>query len=168
MTAEEVYTNSFDATYVTWTAHGNTPYLQNSDTDYIYQVSARLASYKDGCWSFPASAGSGTINSVKLEFEVKRSNVAGDASIGVSVWNGASWVEIGTLDITSTDYVWKEIDVSSTLNTWDKINGAKVYVTLGRYGTTSDTLYIRRLTRKVDYTLVAAIASKRLLVGVGI
>jgi len=158
MAVEEVYTNAFDATYVTWTAHGNTPYLQNSDTDYIYQVSARLASYKDGCWSFPASAGSGTINSVKLKFEVKRSNVTGDASIAVYVWDGSSWVNVDSIYPTSTSYAWFEFDVSTTLNTWDKINGAKVYVILGRYGAQSDTLYVRRLTRKVDYTIAVGIS----------
>jgi len=168
MTAEEVYTNSFDATYVAWVEVGNTPYLHNTDTDYIDRTSGRLATYNEGCWSFPSSAGSGTINSVKVRLEACRSNVAGDASVEVYIWNGASWVDVGTITPGSTSYAWFEFDVSTTLNTWDKINGAKVYVMLSRYGAKSDTLYVRRLTRKVDYTLVAAIASKRLLVGVGI
>jgi len=160
MTVEEVYTNSFDATYVAWVEVGNSPYLHNTDTDYIYQVSARLVAYNEGCWSFPASAGSGTINSVKLRLEARRSNVSGDASIAVYVWDGSSWVNVGSISPSSTSYEWFEFDVSSTLNTWDKINGAKVYVMLSRYGAQSDTLYIRRLTRKVDYTAGLPTVSK--------
>jgi len=155
MTVEEIYTNSFDSTYVAWFEIGNTPYLQDTNTDYIQEDSAMLVTYKEGCWSFPNSAGSGTINSVKLRFEAMRSNAGGDAAVAVYVWDGTSWVNIGSLASISTSYAWAEIDVSSTLNTWAKINGAKVYVLLGRYGVQQDTVYIRRLTRKVDYTEAA-------------
>ena len=156
MTVEEVYTNSFDSTYVAWFEIGSTPYLQDTNTDYIQEDSARLVTYKEGCWSFPNSAGSGTINSVKLRFEAMRSNAGGDAVVAVYVWDGTSWIAIGNLAPISTSYAWVEMDVSSTLNTWAKINGAKVYVLLGRYGVQSDTVYIRRLTRKVDYTEAVA------------
>ena len=161
MAVEEVYTNSFDATYVAWIETGVTPYLQDTDADYIR---TSTNAYKEGNWSFPASTGSGTINSVKVRFEAwVTAELCGQ--FYVYVWDGASWVNAGTVT-PDVAVGWSEIDVSSILNTWEKINGAKVYIQYSKI--TTGTCYVRRLTRKVDYTAVVAIASKRLLVGVGI
>jgi len=156
LTVEEVYTNAFDATYVAWIEVGSSPYLHNTDTDYIYRLTSKTLTYKEGCWSFPNSAGSGTINSVKLRFEDYRSNLAGDAGVDVYVWDGTSWVYASCLSSYHTSYAWEELDVSSILNTWDKINGAKVYLEV-MTATLTDTIYVRRLTRKVDYTPVAVV-----------
>jgi hypothetical protein len=150
MTVEEVYTNNFDSTYTAWTETGVTPYLHDSDADYISRASSTLLTYKEGNWSFPSSAGYGTIYSVKLRLEMTRSDVNGDAYLYIYVWDGSSWVQLSPFLIPSTVYAWYEFDVSSILNTWAKINGAKVYVELGLASVT-DTTYIRRLTRKVDY-----------------
>ena len=151
---EEVYTNAFDATYVAWIEVGSSPYLHNTDTDYIYRLTSKTLTYKEGRWSFPNSAGSGTINSVKLRFEDYRTNLAGDAGVDVYVWDGTSWVYVGYLNSYHTSYAWEELDVSSILNSWDKINGAKVYLQTWTAALT-DTIYVRRLTRKVDYSAVS-------------
>ena len=151
---EEVYTNAFDATYVAWIEVGSSPYLHNTDTDYIYRLTSKTLTYKEGRWSFPNSAGSGTINSVKLRFEDYRTNLAGDAGVDVYVWDGTSWVYAGYLSLHQTSYAWEELDVSSILNSWDKINGAKVYLQTWT-ATLTDTIYVRRLTRKVDYSAVS-------------
>jgi len=156
LTVEEVYTNAFDGTYVAWTEVGSSPYLHNTNTDYIDKLTSKTKTYSEGCWSFPNSAGSGTINSVKLRFEDYRTNLDGDASMDVYVWDGTSWVYVGYLNSYHTSYAWEELDVSSILNTWDKINGAKVYLQTST-ATLTDTLYVRRLTRKVDYTEAAII-----------
>ena len=153
MTVEEVYTNAFDNTYVAWVEVGSSPYLHASDADYIDKLTSKTTTYKEGNWSFPNSAGSGTITSVKLRFEVKRSDLLGDdLGVTVYVWNGASWISVGILALDSTSYAWEEIDVSSILDTWAKINGAKVYLRTTNASAKTCTLYVRRCTRKVDYT----------------
>ena len=158
MTVEEVYTNSFDNTYVDWTEVGNSPYLHDTDTDYIDKLTSKTKTYSEGCWSFPNSAGSGTITNVKLRFENYRTNLyADDSGVVVYVWDGASWVYAGTLTLMWTSYAWEEIDVSSILNSWAKINGAKVYIVATMAIGITNTLYVRRLTRKVDYTPVAVV-----------
>jgi len=162
MTTEEVYTNAFDARLVAWTEVGNSPYLHDTNTDYVY-TGTNLA--EEGDWTFPASAGSGTINSVKLRLQNRLSVIdCGEAE--VYVWNGISWVYVGVIGTYGLDYSWEEIDVSAILNTWDKINGAEVY--LHYIKDLTGYIYVRRLTRKVDYTVAVALASKRLLVGVGL
>jgi len=155
MTVEEIYVNAFDATYVAWAEVGNTPYLHDTDTDYISRLTSKTLTYSEGIWTFPNSAGSGTITSVKLRFETKRSSLLGDdEGVIVYVWDGASWVNAGYIALWSTSYAWEELDVSSILNTWAKINGAQVYLeTTTAVGVTS-TLYVRRCTRKVDYGAV--------------
>jgi len=149
MTVEEVYTDAFDARLVAWTEIGNSPYLQNTDADYI-TTNADLR--EEGDWTFPASAGSGTINSVKLRLEARVSAFeCGD--VGVYVWDGSGWQFAGWIAPTILN-AWYEIDVSAILNTWAKINGAEVYVHYSKLLTGVCT--VRRLTRKVDYTTVTA------------
>lgn len=162
MTVEEVYTDAFDARLVAWVETGASPYLNDSSANYITTTTNGV---EEGDWAFPASAGSGAISSVKLRLETKTA-VLECGDIVVFVWDGSAWQQF-TLIISSTSYVWTEVDVSAILNTWAKINGAEVYVKYSKE--VNGTYYIRRLTRKVDYTAGGArVASKRLLVGVGL
>jgi hypothetical protein len=46
------------------------------------------------------------------------------------------------------------LHVRDILNTWVKINGAEVYLHYSKFVT--GIIYVRRLTRKVDYTTVTA------------
>ena len=159
MTVEEVYTNAFDARLVAWTEIGDTPYLNDSDTNYIYTGTSLRT---EGDWTFPNSAGSGTINSVKLRLE-SLINPAGVGFVEVYVWDGSAWVLAGNVGL-GEDYAWFELDVSAILNTWAKINGAEVYVRYilvepPGYG------YVRRLTRKVDYTPLAVVAKREIMDG---
>ena len=161
MTVEEVYTNAFSAEYVAWTEYGASPYLDDTDTGYIC-TNVDLADERE--WSFPNSAGSGTINSVKLRLEAQVS-VADCGYVSVYVLVGSNYVFAGNI-FPVVGYGWFELDVSAVLNSWAKVNGAKVWVSYNKVATGYG--YVRRLTRKVDYTAAAVIASKRLLVGVGI
>ena len=162
MTVEEVYTNAFDARLVAWTEVGNSPYLHDTNTDYI---TTNTDAGEEGDWTFPASGGSGTINSVKLRLE-NRLSVIDCGKASVYVWNGLAWQYAGEIGTYGLDYSWEEIDVSAILNSWDKINGAEVY--LHYIKDLTGYIYVRRLTRKVDYTVAVALVSKRLLVGVGL
>ena len=165
MTVEEVYTNTFDARLLAWTEVGVTPYLQNTDAD---SINTNTDLREEGDWTFPVSAGSGTINSIKLRLE-NRLTVLDCGSADVYVWDGTSWVYVGVIGAWNTfgTFNWEEIDVSAILNTWAKINACEVYFHYNKFLT--GIIHVRRLTRKVDYTVAAAgVASKRLLVGVGL
>jgi len=150
LTVEEVYTNAFSARLTAWIETGNSPYLQDTNTDFIEMEEE---SGDEGDWTFPNSAGSGTINSVKLRLEARKS-AATSGSTRVYVWDGSAWISLGSLSLT-TSYAWYELDVTSILNSWAKINGAKVYVHYTYYLSTVN--FVRRLTRKVDYTPVVVV-----------
>lgn len=147
MATEEVYTNAFDGDKVAWTEIGASPYLHDTDTAYVY-TSTDLS--EEGDWTFPVSVGSGIINSVKLRLE-SRINIAFRGDATVFVWDGSAWVEAGNFGGDDPTYQWYEIDVSAILNTWAKINGCAVYIRYNKIGT--GVFYVRRLTRKVDYTV---------------
>jgi len=158
LTVEEVYVNSFDATEVGWTETGNSPYLQDTNTDYIR---SNITLKYESKFGFPNSVGSGAINSVKIRVEVETIPFELGCEAFVYVWDGASWVLLGHV-YSDNVYVWIEFDVSAILNTWDKINGAKLrFLSSVEDG----TVYVRRATRKVDYT-VAAVSLK--MVGDGL
>ena len=146
MTTETVYTNAFSNTTVAWTEVGATPYLNDSDANYVWtNANALVESY----WTFPATAGTGTINSVKFRLEV--ANGESSVEIKVEVWNGAAWVDLGNVTM-GPDYAWKDVDASATLTTWAKVNDARIRVT--SVLTLPDVANLRRLTRKVDFTVV--------------
>jgi len=148
MTVEEVYTDAFDNTVRMWAEVGSSPYLQDSDDDYVW---IQVLSGQHGDWTFPVSAGSGTINSVKIRLEGYVGESYPDTRfIAVYVWNG-SWFETAGIIYPNTDYAWHEFDVTSILDTWAKINGAKVRIAFTQTELVGAG-YARRLTRKVDYT----------------
>jgi len=148
MTVEEVYTDAFDNTVRMWAEVGSSPYLQDSDDDLVW---IQVWSGQHGDWTFPVSAGSGTINSVKIRLEGYVGESYPDTRfIAVYVWNGSGWETAGII-YPNTDYAWYEFDVSSVLDTWAKINGAKVRLAFTQTEEVGAG-YARRLTRKVDYT----------------
>lgn len=124
--------------------------MNDSDANYI---SVALDAKEEGDWTFAASAGSGTITSIKLRLEALLT-VADCGSLEVYVWNGTAWVLAASYSPNYSSYAWREIDVSAILNTWAKINGAEVYVLYSKDLT--GTCRVRRLTRKVDYSAFVA------------
>ena len=129
----KLYVNSFDATRDQWAKMGLSPYLdaQDEPSNYVCGENAGPGSTNGdqiGDFEFEDISQTGPINSVVLR-------VYGHASATkpnqcyflVYLWDGTSWTQV--MDFKGeTAYVWIEADVSANLNTWDKINGAKIYL----------------------------------------
>jgi hypothetical protein len=154
MTVEELYVNGFDNNEVQWDEVGSSPYLHDSDVDYIRMSS--VSYLYESRFTFPNSGGSGTINSVKIRVKAKQDYVEIPGTITVYVWTGSAWQSIGNIT-PATSYTWYELDASSILNTWDKINTAKVRFRGSAPDTPDGIIYVNRCTRKVDYA-VAGVA----------
>jgi hypothetical protein len=150
MTTETVYVNAInDVKTPRWNEVGSAPYLDAGTTSYIWTDGAY---YLSGNYSFPTSAGWGTINSVKLRFTDRIVNAAGNDYVEVYVWDGTSWYLVsGVLAPTWIAYQYDtDLDVTSILNTWAKINAAEFYLEFLRtdpYG-----IYIAEGLRVIDYT----------------
>jgi len=106
-----------------WTEVG-TLHLQEQDepTHYIWTATKKA---EHGDFDFANTAFSGTtLNSVTLYVYARNAN--GNQTVDYNIWNGTDWTEY-TLDPTVA-YSWLNIAVP-VLDTWAKVDGAKLYVT---------------------------------------
>jgi Fe-S-cluster containining protein len=105
-----------------WTEVG-TLHLQEQDepTHYIWTATKKA---EHGDFAFANTAHSGdTLNSVTLYVYAK--NAIGGRVLEYYIWNGASWTEYNLTP--GTTYGWLNIAVP-VLDTWTKVDGAKLYV----------------------------------------
>lgn len=152
---EDKYVNAYGADFdVSWIRGGASPYLQDTDADHITTYSDHKS---EGHFLFPVSAGSGTINSVKIRLEASQSADSDFTHIDLWVYNGTAWTNVGTVWFT-TSYAWYEVDVSAILNSWAKINACEIYVY--SHDTDAVTMVIRRGVRRVDYGVPPAAAHR--------
>jgi len=101
----------------------------------------------EGWFGFQDGTGSGTIESVKIQFECQSE---GDDYFDLRVNDGTTtygWYSITELP---TSYDWREYDLSSILDTWTKIRNAEIYVRYRKQGEDSSTVYIRRCRLLVE------------------
>jgi len=81
-----------------------------------------------GYFGFEDANQTGTIVSVKLWVYGHASTSNPDQCyFSVHLWNGSSWTEIMNFE-GEGNYVWKEVDVSSYLDNWDKVDGAEIFL----------------------------------------
>lgn len=124
---------------VGWTRQGSVPYLdaQDQPTNYIYSTSRNTNS---DVFGFTNTLLSGTINSVLLYVY----------AYGVNSSNFSTYLSDNNVGLgPPTSWGWVYVDVSSILDTWEKINSASIY--FDRPNTTNnagvDAAYLL-----VDYT----------------
>lgn len=147
MKAEEegLFVDSYGADRSSWFFSGSSPYLDDSDS-FIHQWENDVAI---GDFGFPDSAiGSGTISSTKLSFECSK-DAAGN-NFRVFVWDG-SWVDKGLVESTIVGYSWVDLDVSTEIDTWLKVDGCEIYLVSNVSG--MNEVYVRRCKLVVSYTI---------------
>ncbi len=115
-----------------WTITGISPYLDEADDDnHVHGIQNDKGSSDGdltGEFEFEDTSITDTINSVKLRVY----GSAGSAQPSqyyfyVYLWDGNTWnQEISFKNVGSL--TWVEVDVTSDLNTWSKINNAKIYL----------------------------------------
>jgi hypothetical protein len=119
-----------------WRKVGSSPYLDAVDypSNYIY-TSSRNA--REGNFGFENSGGE-TIETVALEIN-GMTDRQGD-SLQIRINDGSNWVDLGSVQLPS-NFDWIYIDVTSHLNSWEKINAAQLWL---RYnaGGSNNNVYI--------------------------
>lgn len=149
MATEELFVNAFDGTFLDWSETGDSPYLNDSDDNWISE--GYTGTDKEGYFDFANSGvGVGTINSVKVS--VENNWLYGVKTCKLFVWNGSAWVDKGVItpDTEFPNFSWIDVDVSAEIDSWAKIDGCRVY--FEEIGT--DNVWyirIRRCKLKVDY-----------------
>jgi hypothetical protein len=151
MATEELYVNVYNVVSEGWSVSGANPYLQSGDGEYI---SSRTNGALESNFGFANSAGSGTINSVKLRLRDKIQNLDSLNTYTVEVYDGSSWTSIGSFAPAGTSFANQPLkDVSAILNTWAKINACLIRLTCNRVD--NYYVYVSAASRVVDYTVVA-------------
>jgi hypothetical protein len=147
LSEEYLYVDGFNSTSTQWTTVGSSPYLNNDTSSYIYDATNY---HKEGWFSFQDPTYSG-ISSASIEFECQCS---GNEYFDFEINDG---INTYTYSITSlpSSYDWKTRDLSSIINTWEKVADAKIRITFRYNSGTSSTVYIRRARLHVTYDTTA-------------
>ncbi len=141
-----LYVNADDGNKTGWSRTGTNPYLDTIDYNASY-VHVSGNNMLVGDFSFTDSGKSTeTINNVTVQLYAKQSFV--DNNLEVFVWNGSVWT---SLDVQGTPSSWDWMNWTATaeLNTWTKIDAAKIYI---RSRVASGTYEVDCARLQVDYT----------------
>ncbi len=142
---ETLYIDGFDSTYTEWETSGSSPYLDDSDS-YIYDHNNGDL---EGYFAFADTDHSGDVfNSVEIYFECFQA--ASGEWFEVWIYNGSSWSDMGDI-FPDSSYSWKSLNVTSTIDSWTKVDACQLYVAYTKSGGSS-YVYIRRCYLYVDYT----------------
>jgi hypothetical protein len=127
----ELYVDSFDNNKTGWEPLGLAPYLDAIDSSY---VRTNTNGAETGCYWFADSGKSDeTIDSVKLAVYCRYES-SGDEEIKTYIYDGTSWVQGPNTKPLGTSLTWIEVDVSSILDTWAKIDSAGFYMVYLKVG----------------------------------
>jgi hypothetical protein len=141
-----LHVNADDETKTDWTRVGTNPYLDAIDypTDFVNVSGNNL---QVGDFNFTASGKSTeTINNVTVQLYAKQSLTSKD--LEVFVWNGSSWTSLG-VQTTPTSWGWINWTATTELDTWTKIDGAKIYI---KSRSAAGTYEVDCARLQVDYT----------------
>jgi len=143
-----LYVNGYDGARTDWKRIGTNPYLDAIDYDINY-LSVKATNKEAGNFDFTDSGKSTeTIDNVTVQLYVTQSR-AGD-SLEVFVWNGSLWASLGLKEVP-TSWNWVNWTASTQLNSWAKIDGARIYfVSYRQPGTNEFLVDCARL--QVDYS----------------
>jgi KaiC/GvpD/RAD55 family RecA-like ATPase len=146
----DLYVDIFDNTRTGWTKHGTDPYLDAQDypTEYVWMGLDRTQSIGD--FSFQnSSKSSETINSVTLRVYAWKED--SQDTLWVYLWDNSSWGN--AYNVARTPAGWTEFDVTSRLDTWAKIDIAKIYFNGDTTQAENYRLFVDCAMLRINYAL---------------
>jgi len=130
----EYAVTGFDSTYLQWVENGASPYLGAVDypTNWIYQLEG--GNKKEGNFSFADSTMAQQAETLtKVELSIRRydedSPDTGAPVLRAYVWDGSAWTYF---DVPASlfAWAWKTVDITSVIDTWAKLDGCKIYLSV--------------------------------------
>ncbi len=145
-----LYVNADDENKTDWTRVGTDPYLDAID----YNANYTYVSGKDmlvGDFGFADSGKSmETIDSVEVQLYAKQSDSG--LKFTVFVWDGTGWTASSKTTVL-TSWSWVNWTATAVLDTWTKVDGAKVYIATD---SSVGTFEVDCIRLKVDYSELEA------------
>jgi len=124
-----LYANSNDSSRMDWSEIGIQPYLDAVDPNY---VTTDVGGALEGDFGFMDSGRSTeTITSVTVQ--IYGLHATGN-NLEVFVWDSSSWTSLGEQAFTSS-WGWVNYTATTVLDTWAKIDAAKIYLKTSASGT---------------------------------
>jgi len=119
-----LYVDSDDWRITEWMAIGAIPYLDAIDynSNYIY---TSIKNEIDGDYYF-ANSSKSTETIINVTVQVYARNSDSD-NLEVYIWNGSSYASLGAQGLTPS-WEWVNYTATTVLDTWTKIDEAKMYV----------------------------------------
>ena len=149
--ALDLPTDIFDNTRTGWTEHGTPPYLdtQNYPTDYVWLALDRTSSIGD--FGFQNSSKSlEPINSVILRVYAWKEDA--QDKLWIYLWDDSSWDN--AYEVARTSVGWTEFDVTARLDTWAKVDSAKIYLNGDTTQAENYRLFADCVMLRVNYTII--------------
>ena len=151
MGTENLYVGAFNSVNEQWAETGASPWLNDSTAN---EVSTKNDEDWHEEFTFADHVGAETVNSVALYVEINGPSARNDFVV-IDIHDGSSWSNVANQDPDGDSYVWYNYDVSTLLDTWSKINSAKLRIQYQRSGSpATQTVYVRRAYLHVDYSSV--------------
>lgn len=122
-----LYVNADNENETDWTRVGTNPYLNATDypTNFV-NVSGN--GMRVGDFSFTDSGKSTeVITSIEVQLYAKQTS---NKALEVFVWTGSSWTSVGSQALP-TSFSWVNWTATTELDTWTKIDAAKIYLETG-------------------------------------
>ncbi len=120
-----LYVDAYDGVRTDWTRVGASPYLGFIDYNSNY-VHTTKNNDQIGDFGFENSGiSSETIQSVTIQLYAKQTAI--NNPIQLFVWEGSAWINLGSKAPT-TSWGWIDYTATSQLNSWTKIDAAKIYL----------------------------------------
>lgn len=157
---EYLYVNNFTADVQTWTPTGLTPYLNDSDANYI---SSQVTDQIDRNYDFANTAITdfATITQIELEVE-SRSGVLGTYVHCALSLDGVNFTEKLNCPIDDSDtWMYVAVDVTAFFASLANINSCTLRCTSHR--PSSGAIRVRRARLKITYTVASTQQTKTLI-----
>jgi len=140
--------NAFDSTYLEWSETGSSPYLStiNYPTAFIGQLDSTTK--REGYFDFTNSGSENTetLNNVYVECYLRAVDDidSGFPALSAYVYDGSTW-NLFTVQVNNYVFAWKTVEITSKINSWSKVDGCRVYLSVKCWAEGSITVDCMRL-----------------------
>jgi len=124
-----LYVDSNDTSRMDWSEVGIQPYLDAVDSNY---VTTDVGDALEGDFGFTDS-GKSTETITSVSVQIYGQHATGN-NLEVFVWDSSSWTSLGSQALTSS-WGWVNYTATTVLDTWAKVDAAKIYLKTSASGT---------------------------------
>lgn len=147
--SQNFYVDDFINIVQEWSEVGNAPWLHIAEDGAYIHVSAKTDVHERFTFDEPISVRFGTLSSVELFARLD----CGSEKIRINVYDGSSYS--GDYDFSGSGYQWHGVDVSSFLNTKQKVIDAGMKVESIAIGGWGGSVYADACYLRVNYTYLS-------------